>query len=68
MVEVVETLRDQVEKLNLVIAGLEDRSKLAYPAEYDLGKSLLNEVEVEIRGVKNRLSKGAYQSWLSSRL
>jgi len=68
MVKVVETLRNQVEKLNLVIAGLEDKSKLVYPVEYDLGKSLLDEVEAEIRDVRNHLSKRAYQSWFSSRL
>lgn len=33
MVEVVNIIKDQVKKLNLVVEGLEDNSKLSYPAQ-----------------------------------
>lgn len=68
MTEVINVLENQVNKLNLVIEGLKDRSRLAYPAEYDLGRSLLKEVVSDVAKVRDRLSERAYQSWLSSRL
>jgi hypothetical protein len=68
MVEIVSVLKEQVGKLNLVIEGLGDDSKLSYPIEYDLGKTLIKEVVRELKKVDGRLSDGAFQSWLSSRL
>lgn len=68
MRETINTLESQVGKLNLVIEGLKDRSRLSYPPEYDLGRSLLKDVVKDLTKVKDQLSKGAYQSWLSSRL
>lgn len=68
MREVINTLESQVGKLNLVIEGLKDHSRLSYPLEYDLGRSLLKAVVEDLTKVKNQLSEGAYQSWLSSRL
>ena len=68
MVEIVNVLKEQVNKLNLVIEGLGDDSKLSYPTEYDLGKILIKEVVQDLKRVDGKLSDQAFQSWLSSRL
>jgi len=68
MVEIVNVLKEQVNKLNLVIEGLGDDSKLSYPIEYDLGKTLIKEVVQDLKKVDGKLSDRAFQSWLSSRL
>jgi hypothetical protein len=68
MAEIVSVLKEQIGKLNLVIEGLEDNSKLSYPTEYDLGKILIKEVVQDLKRVDGKLSDRAFQSWLSSRL
>ena len=64
----VNIIKNQIIKLNEVVAGLEDKSKLSYPDEYDHGRSLLKEVESDLKKAKRQLSDSAFISWFSSRL
>lgn len=66
MAEVINILKNQANKLGLIIEGLEDMSRLSYPKEYDLGASLLDEVVEDLTRVKNRLSGFQNQKWLYS--
>lgn len=67
MTETINILRDQIERIGSVIEGLEDKSKLVHPAEYDFGASLLDEVVSNLRRVKGRIANPGQQNWFLSR-
>ncbi len=67
MTETINILKNQIERIGSVIEGLEDKSRIAHPAEYDFGASLLDDIVSDLRKVKGKIANPGHQNWFLNR-